>query len=257
MFIAGAMVVVQPMRNGAACPVSGGSSAVTARHPLCARSSPIEAGTTASGELDLNARVVERARIERSVRMDNAVALVRAYLQLNGYFTITEYPIVRRVEGGSYRTLTEIDVAALHLPGGAPDFAPDPALHVPGDRPDMILGEVKEGRAMINESLTDPAIVAKVLRRFGCCGEDDARHVARVLLSNGVADTRAGHRVRLVAFGATRDLAGPFLPVMLSDVVAYVDRYISQNWDVVRAAGSKDPVFGVMVLLAKARAGTR
>ncbi len=28
--------------------------------------------------------------------MDNAVALVRAYLQLNGCFTITEYPVLRK-----------------------------------------------------------------------------------------------------------------------------------------------------------------
>ena len=40
---------------------------------------------------------------------------------------------------------------------------------------------------------------------------------------------------------------------MLSDVVEYVDRYISENWDVIRAAGSRDPIFGVMILLAKAR----
>jgi hypothetical protein len=43
------------------------------------------------------------------------------------------------------------------------------------------------------------------------------------------------------------------LQVMLSDVVAYVDRYISENWEDVRAAGSKDPIFGVMILLARAR----
>lgn len=40
--------------------------------------------------------------------MDNAVALVRAYLQLNGYFTVTEYPVVRRTGDGSFRTLTEV-----------------------------------------------------------------------------------------------------------------------------------------------------
>ncbi len=41
-------------------------------------------------------------------------------------------------------------------------------------------------------------------------------------------------------------------------VRAYLQhRYISENWEVVRAAGSKDPIFGVMVLFAKARAGNR
>lgn len=189
--------------------------------------------------------------------MDNAVALVRAYLQLNGYFTITEYPVVRKLHDGRLRTLTEVDVAAFHLPGGDPDYAPDPALHVPADLPDMIIGEVKEGRAEINESATDPNVVAKVLRRFGCCGEREAHRVARELLNGGVARTGAGHRVRLVAFGTSADEPAPYLRIMLSDVVAYVDRYIEENWDLVRASGSKDPIFGVMVMLAKARGRAR
>ncbi|MFZ2492545.1 MAG: hypothetical protein WA208_13775 [Thermoanaerobaculia bacterium] len=189
--------------------------------------------------------------------MDNAVALVRAYLQLNGYFTITEYPVVRRLGDGRLRTLTEIDVAAFHLPGGEPDFAPDPGLRVPRDRPDMIIGEVKEGRAEINESATDPDVVAKILRRFGCCAKEDSHSYARSLLLKGSIDTRAGHRVRLVAFGTSIDVPVPYLQVMLSDVVAYVDRYIAENWEVVRAAGSKDPIFGVMLLLAKARSGRK
>ena len=186
--------------------------------------------------------------------MDNAVALVRAYLQLNGYFTIAEYPVVRRLGDGRLRTLTEIDVAALHLPGGEPDFAPDPALQVPHDRTDIIIGEVKEGRAVINESATDPDVVAKVLRRFACVEAAEARRAARTLLMNGSVDTSAGHRVRLVAFGTSSEPPDAYLKVMLSDVVAYVDRYIAENWEVVSAAGSKDPIFGVMLLLAKARA---
>lgn len=187
--------------------------------------------------------------------MDNAVALVRAYLQLNGYFTITEYPVLRRLGDGTLRTLTEVDVAAFHLPGGEPDFAPDAALRVPHEKPDMIIGEVKEGRAEINDSATDPAILAKVLRRFGCCDAADARSHARSLLLNGRVETRSGTLVRLVAFGSSKDQPVPYLQVMLRDVVAYVDRYISENWEVVRAAGSKDPIFGVMLLLAKARSG--
>lgn len=190
--------------------------------------------------------------------MDNAVALVRAYLQLNGYFTITEYPIIRRTGDGSFRTLTEVDVAAFHLPHGEPDFEPDPALHVPRDQPDVIIGEVKEGRAMINESATDPDVIAKILRRFGCSTAADAHQSARALLTRGAIDTPAGHRVRLLAFGSSpNEVPGPYLTVLLSDVVAYVDRYILENWELVRSSGSRDPVFGVMVLLAKARGGRR
>jgi hypothetical protein len=62
----------------------------------------------------------------------------------------------------------------------------------------------------------------------------------------------------LVAFGAVpSDVPGTYLTVLLSDVVAYVDRYISANWDVVRSARSRDSIFGVMVLLAKARGAHR
>lgn len=190
--------------------------------------------------------------------MDNAVALVRAYLQLNGYFTITEYPVVRKLAGGGFRTMTEIDVAAFHLPGGEPDFEPDPALNVPLDHADMIIGEVKEGRAVINDAATDPEVIAKILRRFGCSSEADARSSARALLAKGEVNTRAGHRVRLVAFGTSVDTPPPpYRTVLLSDVVAYVDRYISGNWELVLTAGSRDPIFGVMVLLAKARGRNR
>ncbi len=185
--------------------------------------------------------------------MDIAVALVRAYLQLNGYFTIAEYPVVRKLGDGRFRTLTEVDIAAFHLPGGEPDFAPDPALHVPDDRPDMIIGEVKEGAATINEAANDSEVLAKILKRFGCCSVEEARKTARQLLNDGRAVTRAGHSVRLVAFGSSVTEPLPYLTVMLSDVVAYVDRYIAENWEVVRTSGSKDPIFGVMVLLAKAR----
>jgi hypothetical protein len=190
--------------------------------------------------------------------MDNAVALVRAYLQLNGYFTITEYPIVRRTGDGNFRTLTEVDIAAFHLAGGEPDFEPDPALRVPRDQADLIIGEVKEGRAMINQAATDPDVVAKILRRFGCSTAADGHRLGRALLMNGAVDTPSGHRVRLVAFGtAPGHDPGPYLTVLLSDVVAYVDRYITQNWELVRTAGSRDPIFGVMVLLAKAGAQHR
>lgn len=185
--------------------------------------------------------------------MDTAVGLVRAYLQLNGYFTVTEYPVVRKIGEGRYRSLTDVDVAGYHLPYGEPDFAPDPILEVPRDRPDILIGEVKEGLAVINESADDPEVVAKILKRFAGCSAAEAGSAARTLLGRGFVDVHSGHRVRLVAFGTSREPAGAYLKILHSEVVGYIDRYIHENWDVVRQAGSKDPVFGMMVLLAKAR----
>ena len=48
--------------------------------------------------------------------MDNAVALVQAYLRLNGYFTVSEYPVVATRSGGEYRTATDLDVLAFRFP---------------------------------------------------------------------------------------------------------------------------------------------
>ena len=154
---------------------------------------------------------------------------------------------------GRYRTLTDVDVAGYHLPHGEPEYAPDPLLQIPADRPDILIGEVKEGLAQVNESANDAEVVAKILRRFAGCSATEAGRAARVLLTDGEVDVHSGHRVRLVAFGTYREANGPYLTILHGDVVAYLERYIKENWDLVRAAGSKDPVFGFLVLLAKAR----
>ena len=39
--------------------------------------------------------------------MDTAVGLVEAYLYANGYFTVTEHPIIEELGDGGYRTVTD------------------------------------------------------------------------------------------------------------------------------------------------------
>ncbi|HEX7071018.1 MAG TPA: hypothetical protein VF190_09440, partial [Rhodothermales bacterium] len=89
--------------------------------------------------------------------MDHAVALVQAYLQLNGYFTSAEYPIIAGAGRNGFRTITDIDILAFRFPTGLPVLqgrrAPqgldlsdlDTGLGVAPDSVDMIIGEVKEG----------------------------------------------------------------------------------------------------------------
>ncbi len=151
--------------------------------------------------------------------MDNALALIRAYLQLNGYFTITEYPVVRKIGEGMYRTLTDVDVAGFHFPYGEPDFAPDPALKVPKDRPDMIIGEVKEGLAVINENVNDHG--GRAENPHSVRALPPRKRVPRrgSLLARGEVDARMGVRVRLVAFGSSKDPPGAYLKVLLSAVM--------------------------------------
>jgi hypothetical protein len=83
--------------------------------------------------------------------VDHAVSLVQAYLQLNGYFTSSEYPIIASAGRSGVRTITDIDVLAFRFPRGLPLANPsrkrspqglnirdiDPGLGVPDDTIDM------------------------------------------------------------------------------------------------------------------------
>ena len=85
--------------------------------------------------------------------MDTSVALVQAYLHLNGYFTVAEYPVLEAYADGA-RTVTDLDILAFRFAdAGHPvirsrrrrtlgDRSPatDPLLRCPSDRPDMIVG---------------------------------------------------------------------------------------------------------------------
>ena len=44
--------------------------------------------------------------------MDIAVNLVENYLRLNGYLTLSEFEVQRRVSHGHYKTVTDVDIMA-------------------------------------------------------------------------------------------------------------------------------------------------
>jgi len=168
--------------------------------------------------------------------MDHAVSLVQAYLQLNGYFTSAEYPIIAGTARNGFRTLTDIDILAFRFPSGQPmagtgkkspaglDLSGlDSGLGVPTDSIDMIIGEVKEGRVGINTGIRDPDVLKTVVSRFGEVG--DAAAVMQQLLDRGMAEIPPNFSVRLIAFGMLRHLQ------------------------------FKDPAFGFLMTLEKARRG--
>lgn len=200
--------------------------------------------------------------------MDHAVALVQAYLQLNGYFTSAEFPIVAAAGRGGFRTLTDIDILAFRFPSGLPQVggrkAPksldvsnvDPGLGVATEAIDMIIGEVKEGRVGINSGVRDPNVLRAVIRRIGGT-EEEENFVVDELLQNGAARLPNGYVIRLVAFGAfpPGSEVPPCRIISLGHVLTFLQGYVRKHWNVLRHLQFKDPAFGFLMTMEKARRG--
>ncbi|HMV68067.1 MAG TPA: hypothetical protein PKA64_14565 [Myxococcota bacterium] len=195
--------------------------------------------------------------------MDNAVALVQAFLRLHGYLTVTEFPIVRRARHGGYQSITDLDVLAYRFPVGPrqrekrvwfTDPEADRLLDAPARGADMIIGEVKEGRAELNAAALDPDVLWEALYRFGCCDLDEADGMVTELLRHGTARSRHGPAVRMVAFGSAPSMQPDrrYHVVLLGTLVEQIRGFIRAHWEGVRAAASKDPAFSFLLMLEKA-----
>lgn len=202
--------------------------------------------------------------------MDSAVSLVRAYLRVSGYFTITEFPVVEAMpRKPGYQEATDLDVLAFRFPDAArmipgesrsraddhPPFEPDPRLVPDASAPDMIIGEVKQGAAELNPSARRKEVLAAALARFGCCPVDGASETVQTLVREGSAVTPDGHRLRLVAFGSSVSAGGAttYEQIPLGHVLEYLQGYIRDHWPVLRHAHFKDSAFAFLVLQEKAR----
>jgi len=201
--------------------------------------------------------------------MDHAVALVQAYLQLNGYFTSAEFPIITGTTRSGFRTITDIDIVAFRFPSGEPMAvrrgrkAPksldisglDHGLAVPTESIDMIIGEVKEGRVGINTGIRDPEVLKIVVSRFGQVG--DAERVVRDLLRTGIAQMPPSFSFRLIAFGSfpPGSQVPPCRIISLGHVLAFLQAYVHKHWRMLRQLQFKDPAFGFLMTLEKARRG--
>ena len=203
--------------------------------------------------------------------MDHGVALVQSYLQLNGYFTSAESPIISSTGRRGFRTITDIDVLAFRFPSGldAPQPVPvrkrapreidrselDPGLGTAPDLIDMIIGEVKEGRVGINSSARDPEVLKTVITRLGQTGEEE--QAVADLLRTGVARVGTGVVIRFIAFGAFPPGAPvpPCRIISLGHVVDYLQNYVRKHYPMLRHLQLKDPAFGFMLAMEKAKRG--
>ena len=200
--------------------------------------------------------------------MDHAVALVQAYLQLNGYFTSAEYPIIAGAGRNGFRTITDIDILAFRFPSGTPlpgkgRTSPkgldvtglDSGLGVPVDQIDMIVGEVKEGRVGINTGIRSPEVLNTVINRFGEVTDGD--RVVEQLLRSGSAAIEPSYSIRLIAFGSfpPGEAVPPCRIISLGHVLQFLQSYVRKHWHMLRHLQFKDPAFGFLMTLEKARRG--
>ena len=192
--------------------------------------------------------------------MDNAVALVQAYLRVNGYFTVAEYPVVEAMRDGGYRTATDLDILAFRFPGsgrlvpqarrttGQDNLlieSPDEALEIGRDEADMLIGEVKEGRAELNQAATDHSVLRCALTRFGCCPPGHVPGLVDALVKRGHVTTSGGHRIRMVAFGSLAPGGTHrYAVILLGHVVGFLRKYVRENWDVLHSAEFKTRPLG-------------
>jgi hypothetical protein len=196
--------------------------------------------------------------------MDTAVALVKTYLQANGFFTVTEYPILESV-GLTTRTVTDIDILALRFPGaggvgsdlptGGLRIEPDDALEVSDAQIELIIGEVKEGAAELNKAARDPAVVAAALRRFGAMARDVEDDIVKELLDDGEAFHPAGIRVRQMVFATKPPTRHHYSYVWMNigDIAEWLQDKVEQHWDEIKMVQSGDPALGFLLLFEKAR----
>ena len=196
--------------------------------------------------------------------MDTAVALVKTYLQANGFFTVTEYPILESV-GLTTRTVTDIDILALRFPGaggigseaptGGLRIEPDDALEVSDTQIELIIGEVKEGAAELNKAARDPAVIAAALRRFGALDTEVEKELVRELLEDGEALHPAGIRVRQMVFATKPPTRRHYSYqwMNIGDIAEWLQARVEQHWDEIKMIQSKDPALSFLLLFEKAR----
>lgn len=198
--------------------------------------------------------------------MDAATSLVEFYLQSNGFFTLTEAPVLG-LEPQGVRALTDLDVIAVRLPGarghvverrGARSAGdPDALMGLDDGRIEMVIGEIKEGGATLNPALLRPEVLRVALLRLTALDDRAINRITDDLRARGVSEADPRFRVRVVAFGSYRadDLPRFITCITLGQMLAFIDRRVG-DWSALAPVQMKHPLLATLMMLHKARAGT-
>lgn len=197
--------------------------------------------------------------------MDVAVNLVESYLRLNGYLTLSEIEVQARNDIGTFDTLTDVDIVGFRFPGDTHVaetkigddhllLIADDALDLSDNRIDVIIGEVKQGEAVFNPSLSRREVLRSVLRRMQWVYAEGIEGVVERLAQGGISfdPARGGGeiRTRMVAFGQSVGRGPHTIPIghVIESLVGFMERYD----DVLRSAQFREPAPALIRLLVKA-----
>ena len=130
---------------------------------------------------------------------------------------------------------------------------PDPVLGCPADRINMIVGEVKEGAARFHPAIREPLVLELGLARFGCCDPADVPEPVRRLLASGKVAVPAGHRIRLLAFGAAGDVpgGGRRTTTLMAHSVGFLRSNLRGHREVLRNVQLRDSGLAMLALREK------
>lgn len=201
--------------------------------------------------------------------MNAGVRLVQTYLHLNGYFSVAELPVIRQSRGGEYREVTDLDLLALRYPRaeyvvpGGPGTRGDLRTRTDSllvqnrEVVDVIIAEVKEGKARINDTLRSREALQTALRRVGCCPESILDETVEELRRSGASELTAEEagiptRIRLVAFGSGASGAREgFEVISLKHVARFIEEHLDRYHDVLNPADLGGTALGLLHLLRK------
>jgi hypothetical protein len=197
--------------------------------------------------------------------VDIAVNLVENYLRLTGYMTLSEFEVQRRDSKGRFKTITDVDIMGIRFPGdvylGDPhrkaDYEllviDDPVLELESETIDVIVGEVKQGKADLNPGIKDHGVLHSMLRRVEWIYGERLDSVIQGLQRDGVhrAPSRGDGQVRtrLVAFG--RSDFSNINTIALGHIVSTMLAFFEEHEDAFRPIQFREPAPALLRLLLK------
>lgn len=192
--------------------------------------------------------------------------LVENYLRLNGYLTLSEFEVQRRVRKGHYKAVTDVDIMAVRFPGdlfiGDPHseseaellLIEDPALELADVTIDVVIGEVKQGPAELNANIKDHSVLHTMLHRiewlYGVPLDEVISGLQRKAIYTARSCGRGDIRTRLVAFG--RSPSVDVNTISLSHVVRTMIEFMESHEDALKPIQFKEPAPAMLRLLMKA-----